>query len=125
MAAGPVVPAEVLTVIAQACRDKERLRFRDTARGDPDTEREVEPHRLVALGGRWYLVAPDAAEQVWQNVYQGVALAERTGSAALADTVRTAFVAGVDASLLFSIGTAVAGIAIVLAFRLTPARDRR
>ncbi|GAA2332122.1 MFS transporter [Dactylosporangium salmoneum] len=73
------------------------------------------------LGG----LAPDAAEQVRQSVYQGVALAERTGSAALADTVRTAFVAGVDASLLFSIGTAVAGIAIIFAFRLTPAPDRR
>jgi predicted DNA-binding transcriptional regulator YafY len=66
-AAGPVVPAEVLTVIAQACRDEERLRFQYSARGGPDTEREVEPHRLVALGGRWYLVAYDLIRHDWRS----------------------------------------------------------
>jgi predicted DNA-binding transcriptional regulator YafY len=65
--AGPVVPAEVLTVIAQSCRDEERLRFRYTARGGPDTDREVEPHRLVALGGRWYLVAYDLTRHDWRS----------------------------------------------------------
>jgi predicted DNA-binding transcriptional regulator YafY len=67
MTAGPVVPAEVLTSIAQACRDKERLRFRYTARRGPDTEREVEPHRLVPLGGRWYLVAYDLTRHDWRS----------------------------------------------------------
>jgi predicted DNA-binding transcriptional regulator YafY len=66
-ATGPVVPADVLTVIAQACRDSERLRFRYTSRGGPDTEREVEPHRLVALGGRWYLVAYDLTRHDWRS----------------------------------------------------------
>ncbi|PSK67360.1 Bifunctional ligase/repressor BirA [Micromonospora sp. MH33] len=66
-AAGPVVPAEVLTVIAQACRDEERLRFHYTARGGPDTDREVEPHRLVALGGRWYLAAYDLTRHDWRS----------------------------------------------------------
>jgi predicted DNA-binding transcriptional regulator YafY len=66
-AAGPVVPAEVLTVIAQACRDEERLRFRYTARGGADTDREVEPHRLVPLGGRWYLVAYDLTRHDWRS----------------------------------------------------------
>ncbi|MFF9539143.1 helix-turn-helix transcriptional regulator [Streptomyces sp. NPDC014724] len=63
VASGPVVGAGVLTAVAQACRDEERLRFGYTARGSAPTEREVEPHRVVALGGRWYLVAagtPDA-----------------------------------------------------------------
>ncbi|MCP2329230.1 putative DNA-binding transcriptional regulator YafY [Hamadaea flava] len=64
---GPVVPAEVLTLIAQACRDEERLRFRYTARGGPDTDREVEPHRVVALGGRWYLVAYDLTRHDWRS----------------------------------------------------------
>ncbi|WP_034593840.1 helix-turn-helix transcriptional regulator [Hamadaea tsunoensis] len=65
--AGPVVPAEVLTVIAQACRDEERLRFRYTARGGPDTDREVEPYRLVALGGRWYLASYDLTRHDWRS----------------------------------------------------------
>lgn len=54
-------------MIAQACRDEERLRFRYTARGGPDTDREVEPHRLVALGGRWYLVAYDLTRHDWRS----------------------------------------------------------
>ncbi|WP_214323676.1 helix-turn-helix transcriptional regulator [Nonomuraea sediminis] len=65
--AGPVVPAEVLTAIAQSCRDQERLCFHYTARGGSQTEREVEPHRLVALGGRWYLVAYDLARHDWRS----------------------------------------------------------
>ncbi|WP_243704638.1 YafY family protein [Micromonospora sp. KC723] len=65
-AAGPVVPAEVLMVIAHACRDDERLRFLHTARGAPDIEREVEPHRLGALGGRGYLAAYDLTRH-WRS----------------------------------------------------------
>ncbi|GGT48960.1 helix-turn-helix transcriptional regulator [Actinomadura citrea] len=64
---GPVVPADVLTAIAQACRDQERLCFQYTARGGSQTEREVEPHRLVALGGRWYLAAYDLARHDWRS----------------------------------------------------------
>ncbi|GAB2826279.1 YafY family protein [Actinocorallia aurea] len=65
--AGPVVPAEVLTTIAQSCRDQERLGFHYTARGGARTEREVEPHRLVALGGRWYLLAYDLTRHDWRS----------------------------------------------------------
>ncbi|MEW1846179.1 YafY family protein [Nonomuraea angiospora] len=66
-ASGPIVTAQVLTVVAQACRDQERLRFGYTARGSAPTEREVEPHRLVALGGRWYLVAYDLTRHDWRS----------------------------------------------------------
>ncbi|MFG6197129.1 helix-turn-helix transcriptional regulator [Nonomuraea sp. JJY05] len=66
-ASGPVVTAQVLTAVAQACRDQERLRFGYTARGSAPTEREVEPHRLVALGGRWYLVAYDLTRHDWRS----------------------------------------------------------
>ncbi|MEU8319572.1 YafY family protein [Nonomuraea sp. NPDC048881] len=65
--AGPVIPAEVLTMIAQSCRDQERLRFDYVARAGARTEREVEPHRLVALGGRWYLVAYDLTRHDWRS----------------------------------------------------------
>ncbi|MEH1166051.1 YafY family protein [Micromonospora sp. CPCC 205539] len=66
-ASGPVVSAGVLTTVAQACRDEERLRFGYTARGAAATEREVEPHRVVVLGGRWYLVAYDLGRHDWRS----------------------------------------------------------
>jgi predicted DNA-binding transcriptional regulator YafY len=57
----------VLTTVAQACRDAERLRFRYTARGGEHTDRHVEPHRLVSLGRRWYLVAYDLDRLDWRS----------------------------------------------------------
>ncbi|MGW6898167.1 helix-turn-helix transcriptional regulator [Streptomyces sp. NPDC054919] len=66
-ASGPVVAAGVLTAVAQACRDEERLRFGYTSRGCAPTEREVEPHHVVALGGRWYLVAYDLDRHDWRS----------------------------------------------------------
>jgi EmrB/QacA subfamily drug resistance transporter len=56
------------------------------------------------------------AALVRQSVYQGVAIARQSGSASLAHSVRAAFVDGIDMSLLFSVGTAVAGVVIALAF---------
>src|SRR6185436_14558967 len=41
---GPGVDAGVLTAIAQACRDEERLRFSYTAQSGEQTNRHVEPH---------------------------------------------------------------------------------
>lgn len=57
----------VLTTIALACRDSERLRFSHTAADGERTERHVEPHRLVSLGRRWYLVAYDLGRHDWRN----------------------------------------------------------
>lgn len=64
---GPVVDATVLTTIAQACRDEERLDFSYTAHNGEQTERHVEPHRLVAVGQRWYLVAYDLTRHDWRS----------------------------------------------------------
>jgi predicted DNA-binding transcriptional regulator YafY len=64
---GPTVDALALTVIAQACRDDERLRFGYTARDGTQTQRLVEPHRLVSLGRRWYLVAWDVERGAWRT----------------------------------------------------------
>ncbi|MEI5674184.1 MULTISPECIES: helix-turn-helix transcriptional regulator [unclassified Nocardioides] len=64
---GPVVDAAVLTLLAQGCRDDEPLRFTYTAREAEPTERWVEPHRLVSLGRRWYLVAYDRDRQDWRS----------------------------------------------------------
>ncbi|MCW2878751.1 MAG: transcriptional regulator [Sphaerisporangium sp.] len=64
---GPTVDAGVLTAVAQACRDEERLRFSYKARGGELTDRHVEPHRLVSLGRRWYLVAYDLTRHDWRS----------------------------------------------------------
>jgi predicted DNA-binding transcriptional regulator YafY len=64
---GPRVDATALTVIAQACRDGERLRFAYTARGAEPAQRLVEPHNLVTLGRRWYLVAWDTERGDWRT----------------------------------------------------------
>ncbi len=63
----PTVDAGVLTIVAQACRDEERLRFSYTAQNGERSSRHVEPHRLVALGRRWYLVAFDLARGDWRT----------------------------------------------------------
>ena len=65
--ARPVVDAGVLTTLAQACRDDEPLKFDYTAREAETTHRWVEPHRLVSLGRRWYLVAYDRDRQDWRS----------------------------------------------------------
>ena len=61
------VDAGVLTTVAQACRGEERIRFSYTGRGAETTERHVEPHRLVSLGRRWYLVAYDLTRDDWRS----------------------------------------------------------
>jgi predicted DNA-binding transcriptional regulator YafY len=67
MRPGPSVDAEVLTAVAQACRDQERLDFGYVDRDGTRSERQVEPHRLVSVGRRWYLVAYDLARLDWRN----------------------------------------------------------
>jgi predicted DNA-binding transcriptional regulator YafY len=64
---GPTVDAGLLTTVAQACRDEERLHFGYQARGGEQTTRQVEPHRLVPLGRRWYLVAYDLTRHDWRS----------------------------------------------------------
>lgn len=63
----PVLDAAVLGTLAQACRDSEPLHFDYAARDADPTHRWVEPHRLVALGRRWYLVAYDRDRQDWRT----------------------------------------------------------
>jgi predicted DNA-binding transcriptional regulator YafY len=57
----------VLTAVALACRDSEQLRFSYTAADGRNTDRHVEPHRLVCLGRRWYLVAYDPTRHDWRT----------------------------------------------------------
>jgi predicted DNA-binding transcriptional regulator YafY len=64
---GPTVDPQHLTVIAAACRDSERLRFAYRSRDGTDSRREVEPHALVNLGPRWYLLAWDRSRGDWRS----------------------------------------------------------
>jgi predicted DNA-binding transcriptional regulator YafY len=66
-AAGPMVDPEALTTIAGACRDRERLRFAYRSRDGQQTRRHAEPHSLVNLGRRWYLVAWDCEREGWRT----------------------------------------------------------
>ncbi len=64
---GPQVDPEVLTVIASACRDRERLRFDYRAHSGAASRRSVEPYRLVNDRRRWYLVAWDMDRDAWRT----------------------------------------------------------
>ncbi|MCX5202164.1 YafY family transcriptional regulator [Streptomyces sp. NBC_00237] len=61
-----VEPA-VLTELATACRDFERLRFAYRDHSGNTTRRTVEPHRLVCTERRWYLVAWDVDRADWRT----------------------------------------------------------
>jgi predicted DNA-binding transcriptional regulator YafY len=65
--ARPSLDPGALTTIALACRDAERLRFGYVAASGAQTARHVEPHRLVSLGRRWYLVGYDLDRQDWRS----------------------------------------------------------
>ncbi len=64
---GPRIDADVLALIAAACRDEMRLRFSYTARDAADSRREVEPAAVVHSGWRWYLVAWDIDREDWRT----------------------------------------------------------
>jgi predicted DNA-binding transcriptional regulator YafY len=66
-AAGPTVDPQHLTTIAAACRDSECLRFGYRSRDGTETRRDLEPHSLVNLGRRWYLVGWDRGREDWRS----------------------------------------------------------
>lgn len=57
----------VLTELAGACRDSERVRFAYRAHDGSVSRRVVEPHRLVCTERRWYLVAWDLDRADWRT----------------------------------------------------------
>ena len=64
---GPTVDPQHLTLIAAACRDSERLRFAYRSRDGTDSSRDVDPHAVVNLGRRWYLLAWDRGREDWRS----------------------------------------------------------
>jgi predicted DNA-binding transcriptional regulator YafY len=63
----PAVNADVLALLAQACRDSEQVRFDYQRRDGDDSRRLVEPHQLLSSGSRWYVVAWDARRDDWRT----------------------------------------------------------
>ncbi|MFI7089042.1 helix-turn-helix transcriptional regulator [Streptomyces anulatus] len=61
------VDPAVLTELAAACRDTERLRFAYRTHGGEVSRRTVEPYRLVCTERRWYLVAWDRDRADWRT----------------------------------------------------------
>jgi DHA2 family multidrug resistance protein-like MFS transporter len=59
---------------------------------------------------------PAAAKLVQESIFGGLAVARQLGSAPLLESVRAAFVQGMDVALLVSAGIAVVGIVLALAF---------
>ncbi|MFB9906988.1 helix-turn-helix transcriptional regulator [Allokutzneria oryzae] len=66
-ATGPMVEPEVLTVLAAAIANRERVRFAYRAADAKESKRHVEPNSLVPSGRRWYLVAFDLDRDDWRT----------------------------------------------------------
>ncbi|MDD9347335.1 YafY family protein [Mumia sp.] len=64
---GPSTDAVLLSVLAQTCRDDERLEIVYHRADGERSRRTVEPHRLVSRGRRWYLVAYDLQRGDWRT----------------------------------------------------------
>ena len=62
-----LVTPELLGQLALACRDHERIRFHYRAPGGVETDRVVEPHSLVTVRQRWFLVCWDRDRQDWRS----------------------------------------------------------
>jgi len=63
----PATDPDVLAAIAAASHDREGLRFGYRGYDGNASRRKVEPHRLVHLGRRWYLVAWDLDRADWRS----------------------------------------------------------
>ena len=61
------VDIETVSVVTSACRDREELRFAYVSKTGETTDRLVEPHRLVAIEQRWYLLAWDLRRSDWRT----------------------------------------------------------
>jgi len=61
------VALDTLTTLARSSRDNERLRFGYRTYSGAAGDRHVEPHHVVPIGRRWYLVAWDLDRTGWRT----------------------------------------------------------
>ncbi|MEK8106265.1 YafY family protein [Micromonospora sp. M12] len=66
-ASASLVDPTQLTVLATAASTNERVRFDYRNHHGVATRRLVEPHRLVVIGRRWYLLAYDGGSADWRT----------------------------------------------------------
>ena len=66
-APAPVAP-DVLVTLTRACRDGERLRVRYRDSEGRESERTLDPYRVVTTARRWYLVARDRDRAAWRTL---------------------------------------------------------
>lgn len=66
-AGGPRVDPDTLTSIAATIRDHHRLRFDYRTHTGETSRRTTEPHRLVHIGRRWYLIGWDVDREDWRT----------------------------------------------------------
>lgn len=64
---GESVGLESIAEVTEACRDSEELRFGYIDREGNETRRLVEPHHLVAVDQRWYLLSWDVRRDGWRT----------------------------------------------------------
>jgi len=64
---GSAIELAGLMTLAMCCRRSERVAFTYRDGADRITDRRVEPHRLVSLGRRWYLVGFDLERDDWRT----------------------------------------------------------
>lgn len=64
---GPRVDGAVLARLTRACRDEELLRFAYQDRAGDRRLRQAEPHRLIHIPPRWYLLAWDRDREDWRT----------------------------------------------------------
>ncbi|MFC6884482.1 helix-turn-helix transcriptional regulator [Actinomadura yumaensis] len=63
----PRVDPGVLAALASCCRDRVVVSFGYRSRVEEVSVRRVEPHSLVTMAGRWYLVAYDPGREGWRT----------------------------------------------------------
>jgi predicted DNA-binding transcriptional regulator YafY len=64
---GAAVSTEILSELALACRDNERVRFAYTAASGEITRRRVEPYTLAPADRHWYLLCWDLERDDWRT----------------------------------------------------------
>jgi predicted DNA-binding transcriptional regulator YafY len=64
---GPTVKMRDVSLLASACSERRELRFSYRDRDGAPSSRTVEPHRIVHMSRRWYLVAWDPDRNDWRT----------------------------------------------------------
>jgi predicted DNA-binding transcriptional regulator YafY len=62
------VDPDLVAALTTACRERTRVRIEYRSRTGQATSRKVEPHRVVGVRRRWYLLAWDTTREDWRTL---------------------------------------------------------